>query len=112
MNPASVDRVALISWSLSSLLVLVWLADFAVLFLVPITKESIYLGPHLGWFVVALLASVPLVLINICWVGWLYFRRHPWARQAALLLLGAVILSALLIVGQTPVINRALEASA
>jgi hypothetical protein len=50
MNPVSVDRAALISWGVSSLLVLVRIADFAVLFLMPITKESIYPGRAGSWW--------------------------------------------------------------
>jgi hypothetical protein len=111
MLPASADRLESTSRGLDVLLVLVWVADFAALFWIPITKQNVYMGPLLAWAAISLAASALVILANLCIVAWLYLRRRPHAHRAALLLLAAVAVSVLLILAQGPIVHRALQAS-
>jgi hypothetical protein len=111
MLPASADRWEATSRGLDVLLVLVWIADFAALFWIPITKQNVYMGPLLAWAAISLAASALLILANLCLVASLYLRRKPHAHRTALLLLAAVAVSVLLILAQGPIVHRALQAS-
>lgn len=111
MLRSSADRLEVTSRGLDVLLVLVWIADFASLFWLPITKQSAYMGPLLVWTAISLAASALLIFGNLCLIAWLYLRRKPHAHRTALLLLAAVAVSVLLILAQGPIMHRALQAS-
>ena len=83
MLPASADRLEASSRALDVLLILVWVAHFAALLWLPITKQSVHMGPLVVWAAVALAVSALLILGNLCMIAWLYTPR--WASLARMI---------------------------
>lgn len=111
MLPASADRVEAVSRGLDVVLILVWVAHFVALLWLPITKQSVYMGPLVVWAAVALAVSALLILGNLGMIAWLYIRRRPHAHRATLLFLGAIAISVLLVAARGQIVHQALSSA-